>query len=237
MSTRSELLTSAESMLRTKGYAAFSYADLAEAIGIKKASIHHHFPTKETLGITIVESNLFRFTKQLEKVDSDLQSAVLRLEKYAGFFLESSESSMLPLCGALAAEISVLPDSLKALTKKYFEVQLAWVESNIVIGQKQGEFRPELDGSKIARTLLNLLEGGSFVAWALDDKSNSNFGFEFFMNNIVVKKQKPLLVLPQRKASTSTRTPSCTETQASAAQPLVPSHDSPEQVLPKGRGD
>ncbi len=61
MSTRSDLLTSAEVLLRTKGYAAFSYADLAEDIGIKKASIHHHFPTKEGLAIAIVESYLFRF--------------------------------------------------------------------------------------------------------------------------------------------------------------------------------
>ncbi|WP_081666571.1 TetR/AcrR family transcriptional regulator [Rhodanobacter sp. OR444] len=189
MSTRSELLNFAESMLRTKGYAAFSYADLAEAIGIKKASIHYHFPTKERLGITIVESNLVRLTKQLEEIDSDLPSAVLRLEKYAGLFLESSENRMLPLCGALAAEISVLPDSLKALTKDYFGVQLAWVESNIVIGQRRGEFRPDLDKSKTARILLNLLEGGSFVAWALDDKSNANFGFELFLNGIMVKKQ------------------------------------------------
>lgn len=189
MSTRSELLTSAESMLRTKGYAAFSYADLAEAVGIKKASIHYHFSTKETLGITIVESNIFRFTKQLEEINSDLESAVLRLDKYAGFFFESSERNMLPLCGALAAEISALPASLKDLTKIFFEVQLAWIENNIVIGQKQGEFRPELDESQTARTLLNLLEGGSFVAWALHDKSNTNFGLELFMNSIMVKKQ------------------------------------------------
>ena len=63
MSTRSDLLTAAELLLRTKGYSAFSYADLAQEIGIKKASIHHHFPTKEGLGIAVIESYLFRFTK------------------------------------------------------------------------------------------------------------------------------------------------------------------------------
>ncbi|WP_425273146.1 TetR/AcrR family transcriptional regulator [Pseudomonas lactucae] len=49
MSTRSDLLSSAEILLRTKGYAAFSYADLAAEIGIKKASIHHHFQPRKAL--------------------------------------------------------------------------------------------------------------------------------------------------------------------------------------------
>ncbi|UMO89950.1 TetR/AcrR family transcriptional regulator [Pectobacterium sp. PL64] len=33
-----------------EGYSSFSYADFATKIGISKASIHHHFPSKEMLG-------------------------------------------------------------------------------------------------------------------------------------------------------------------------------------------
>lgn len=49
MDTRESLIKSAEYMLRSKGYAAFSYADLEKAVGIRKASIHHHFPKKKIL--------------------------------------------------------------------------------------------------------------------------------------------------------------------------------------------
>ena len=53
--TRASLIKSAEYMLRSKGYAAFSYADLEKVVGIKKASIHHHFQKKEDLGEVIIE--------------------------------------------------------------------------------------------------------------------------------------------------------------------------------------
>src|SRR6478752_8675700 len=35
----------AESHMRVAGYAGFSFRDLAAEIGIKSASVHHHFPT------------------------------------------------------------------------------------------------------------------------------------------------------------------------------------------------
>ncbi len=50
MGTKELLLKEAEMLVRTRGFAAFSYADLSERVGIRKASIHHHFPTKEELG-------------------------------------------------------------------------------------------------------------------------------------------------------------------------------------------
>ena len=56
--TRAELLIQAETLVRGRGYAGFSYADLAEAVGIRKASIHHHFPTKVDLGAALVAAGL-----------------------------------------------------------------------------------------------------------------------------------------------------------------------------------
>ncbi len=44
---RAALLEVAETQMRSMGYSAFSYTDLAAQIGIGKACIHHHFPTKE----------------------------------------------------------------------------------------------------------------------------------------------------------------------------------------------
>lgn len=49
---KEQLLHEAEKLLRTRGYAAFSYGHLSEIIGIRKASIHYHFRTKEALGAT-----------------------------------------------------------------------------------------------------------------------------------------------------------------------------------------
>ncbi|VVM49028.1 TetR/AcrR family transcriptional regulator [Pseudomonas fluorescens] len=184
MSTRSDLLASAEILLRTKGYAAFSYADLAEEIGIKKASIHHHFPTKEGLAIAIVDSYLFRFKSQLECINVESAGIIDRLNAFALMFAKSSESALLPLCGALAAELLALPDSLKQMTREFFEIHLNWLQENIVRGQEAGELKADLDCVKVARLILNTLEGGSFVSWALNDNYEQFSGFEFILDGL-----------------------------------------------------
>ena len=56
-------------MLRSRGYAAFSYADLEKMVGIRKASIHHYFPKKEDLGVEIVETYINRSAVDFEKID------------------------------------------------------------------------------------------------------------------------------------------------------------------------
>ncbi|WP_086792998.1 TetR/AcrR family transcriptional regulator [Pseudomonas sp. SCPG-7] len=185
MSTRSDLLTSAEILLRTKGYAAFSYADLADDIGIKKASIHHHFPTKEGMAIAIVESYLFRFRKQLEAINDENVGIVDRLKAFALMFAHSSENGMLPLCGALAAELLALPESLKAMTKDFFEIHLTWLQDNIKQGQDQGVLKPELDPVKVSRFILNALEGASFVSWAMSDDYEKSSGIDLILAGLL----------------------------------------------------
>ncbi|AKS04718.1 TetR/AcrR family transcriptional regulator [Pseudomonas trivialis] len=184
MSTRSDLLTSAEILLRTKGYAAFSYADLADDIRIKKASIHHHFPTKEGLAIAIVESYLFRFRKQLDAINDENISVIDRLNAFALMFAQSSQNGMLPLCGALAAELLALPESLREMTKVFFEIHLNWLHSNIKLGQELGELKAELNVINVSRLILNTLEGGSFVSWALNDDYQQSSGFDFVLDGL-----------------------------------------------------
>lgn len=186
MSTRSDLLTTAELLLRTKGYAAFSYADLADEIGIRKASIHHHFPTKEGLGIAVIESYLFRFTKSLELINERNSDAVTRLKEFSALFADSSKNGMLPLCGALAAELSALPDSLKELTRNFFEIHIAWLENTLVAGQSEKVIKEDVDPKELSRAILSLLEGSSFVSWALNDKVVDQSGFDLILQKIIV---------------------------------------------------
>jgi TetR/AcrR family transcriptional repressor of nem operon len=51
----------AERLIQTRDYSAFSYQDIADRLGIRKASIHEHFPSKTDLGIAVVERYVARF--------------------------------------------------------------------------------------------------------------------------------------------------------------------------------
>ncbi|MDH8172912.1 DUF417 family protein [Klebsiella pneumoniae] len=46
MSTYDKILRLTDTLIQQRGFLGFSYADLEKEIGIRKASIHHHFPGK-----------------------------------------------------------------------------------------------------------------------------------------------------------------------------------------------
>ena len=51
--TAERLMDLAESHMRNAGYGGFSFRHLAAEIGIKSASVHHHFPTKATMAAAV----------------------------------------------------------------------------------------------------------------------------------------------------------------------------------------
>ena len=167
--TRARLLAEAEVLLRTKGYAGFSYADLADRIAIRKASIHHHFPTKEALLTTLVDEYLAKFVATLADITATHPDPRDRLRAYARLFFDGIERGLLPLCGALAAERSALPDAMRTVIQHFFQLHLDWLVEQIEAGQAAGVFAPQADALETAHLVLGALEGGSFVAWALDD--------------------------------------------------------------------
>jgi AcrR family transcriptional regulator len=52
--TSDRVLHIAAAPVRTQGFNAFSYADIARTVGIRKASLHPHFATKAALGVALV---------------------------------------------------------------------------------------------------------------------------------------------------------------------------------------
>ena len=69
--TSDQILASARNFIVTGGYNGFSYADIAGEVGIRKASIHHHFPSKTDLGIAVVDRYIARFGTALAAIASE----------------------------------------------------------------------------------------------------------------------------------------------------------------------
>ncbi|NEP24379.1 TetR/AcrR family transcriptional regulator, partial [Moorena sp. SIO3I6] len=75
--TAQQILDVAQSMVRNRGYSAFSYADISKEIGIRKASIHYHFPSKDDLVKELVkryQKNLARKCFEIEQQETTPQA-------------------------------------------------------------------------------------------------------------------------------------------------------------------
>lgn len=157
--TRADLLAEAETLVRGRGYAGFSYADLADAVGIRKASIHHHFPTKTDLAVALLEAYGLRYAGALDEIMLASGDGIVRIEAYASLYLQGVEKGLGCLCAALAAELQTLPDRLKADLADFFVTHIGWLERVLTEGRANKTIRAEIDPASFARMIIATLEG------------------------------------------------------------------------------
>lgn len=187
LGTRDALLQRAEYLIRTRGYAAFSYADLAESSGIRKASVHHHFPKKEDLASALVSQHVTHFQNALDAIRRAEPKVQARLTAYAQLFLDGFKNGMLPLCGALAAERDALPEPLRANVSSFFRLHLSWLSQVVREGIEAGQVRAGVNADRAALLLLSAVEGGSFIGWALHDIGPVLSAFHDVVENLSVE--------------------------------------------------
>jgi TetR/AcrR family transcriptional repressor of nem operon len=169
VSTRDALLHAAERLVRSRGYSAFSYADLADEVGITKASIHHHFPTKADLGNALVDNYADQIRKLLASIESTEPTSVARLRAYGSIYVSSVREGSLCLCGILSAEAVVLPQPLKDRLRVFFREQISWLERVLGAGLANNELRLPHSPIRSAEHFLSILHGSSLLGWAMRD--------------------------------------------------------------------
>lgn len=157
--TRTELLLQAETLVRRRGYAGFSYADLAATVGIRKASIHHHFATKSDLAHALVAAYDARYDAALSEIRTGEPDAVGRVAAYGALYLGGVEAGLGCLCAVLAIEGDALPDSLRADITCFFEKHIAWLERVLAEGIAAGRVRASAEPGPMARMVIATLEG------------------------------------------------------------------------------
>jgi len=184
VSTKVALLKVAENQMRSRGYSAFSYADLAATIGIRKASIHHHFPTKECLGQELIKDSINRFETTMRSIEDADRDPMMRLRAFSRLFLISANEGLLPLCGALAAEMAALPLSLQVLTRLFFETQLDWLQRTISEAAIQKGWLLAKPAQAYAFMLLSTLEGASLIDWTLGRSADPLTGFDCLLESL-----------------------------------------------------
>ena len=87
--TAEQILDLAETLIQTRGYSAFSYQDIADDLGIRKASIHYHFPSKTDLGVAVVDRYMARLDDALTAIaDDQSQSSMTMLDFYVQPYLK-----------------------------------------------------------------------------------------------------------------------------------------------------
>lgn len=165
--TRDHLLTAAEALVRSRGYAAFSYADLAGIVGVSKPTIHHHFSTKEDLGVALVASYTERFDTRLAAIAEAMPAASDRLRAYADLYLAGPRDERACLCAMLASDHAAVPERVRIGVAAFMERNLRWLDQVIRDGVDDGQLVADLNSRTEAEAFYAALVGAMFAARSL----------------------------------------------------------------------
>ena len=138
--TRENILELGESLIRTKGFNAFSYLDISSELGIKNAAIHYYFPSKENLGTSIVKTNVQRFEEMVQNMHIHRFDELQQLETFIKIYIKSHREKKLCIMGSLGPDFNTLNDSTKTELKRMTEMILNWLTSVLESGKQKKIF-------------------------------------------------------------------------------------------------
>jgi TetR/AcrR family transcriptional repressor of nem operon len=164
LSTASRILDVAERLVQSRGFNAFSYADVASELSVTKASLHYHYPGKAELGEALIVRYAERFADALKAIDARDGDAPARLAAYAAIYGDVLRSERMCLCGMLAADYETLPPAMQEAVIRFFDESIAWLAGVIEAGVREGTLRPSGSPEETAQALLGGLEGALLVA-------------------------------------------------------------------------
>ncbi len=170
MNTKTALLDSAERLARTRGFDAFSYADLSKLVGIRKASIHHHFPTKADLGLSLISRYRETFFDALGTITTEHTTAGAQLQAYLALYRSAlGKGTQVCLCVSFSAGRDSFDEAVLAELNRFHDDSVIWLTDLFQRGRTDGTVSGVADAEQEARACLALVEGAQLVSRAAED--------------------------------------------------------------------
>ena len=162
--TSQQILDIAQRLVQTRGFNAFSYADIAASLSVSKASLHFHFPSKVDLGVSLIERYGDTFKTALEVIDLEPGGTAAKLRRYTGLYAAVLADERMCLCGMLAAEFATLPKSMQAALESFFQLNERWLTGVLSEGRASGVLRFEGPAAEASQFIIDSLEGSMMMA-------------------------------------------------------------------------
>jgi TetR/AcrR family transcriptional repressor of nem operon len=167
--TSERILQTAKGLMTSLGYSAFSYADISEAVQISKASIHHHFPTKAQLVVSVLRAHRAKMMEGLQFLTQQVADPFGRLQGYVSHWEGCIRRNNEPFCIAalLAAELPSLPDEVRSEIKQHFLELSGWIRKTLEDGVQKKALTLHGSSEDEAQAFMAVVHGGMLSARAL----------------------------------------------------------------------
>ncbi|MEM8723236.1 MAG: TetR/AcrR family transcriptional regulator [Cyanobacteria bacterium P01_G01_bin.39] len=183
--TAQQILDAAQSIVRNRGYSAFSYADIAQQIGIRKASIHYHFPSKDYLVRELVKQYRELMERKCFGMEQQKVTPQEQLREFVNLYRDGLRDNQICLCGMLTADFAVLHPDIKVELQAFFVAIESWLAKLLQRGNEAQAWNSNQSVELEAKTIIAMLQGTQLIARAAD---NSIVAFESITEGFLKQK-------------------------------------------------
>lgn len=159
---RAEALRATAHLIGSRGVTGFSVGDVAERVGVRAPSIHHHFPHKTALVAETIQRYRNAFRADVDRLDS--ADPADRLRRYARLFALPTADGRLCVCGAAIASWDDLDDDARRAVRGFLDDQVEWVRAQLHEARAVGRIRAGVDIRASAVSFVAALEGALLLA-------------------------------------------------------------------------
>lgn len=172
--TRERLIESARELARRRGFDRTSVADVLEHSGVGKGSFFYYFPSKEALGLAVLERDREEFMTMLDECLGGAGDALERLECFFEAALKLHRGTGFVggcLWGNTALEMSDTNSTFADVVAKVFDEWTQKLAAVIRAGQVAGEIRGDCLADDLARSVVATIEGGIMLSRLQKDEA------------------------------------------------------------------
>jgi TetR/AcrR family transcriptional repressor of nem operon len=168
LSSKEAILAAARRTAQAHGYSGLNFRDLADEVGIKAASIYHHFPSKADLGAAVARRYWENTAADLDSMLAETSDPARCLHQYPDIFRKSLDAdNRMCLCSFMSAEYDDLPEAVKKEVQTFADVNVAWLSKVLsaaaVVNSGESEQR--------ARAIFAAVAGAQLMARSRSDIS------------------------------------------------------------------
>ena len=139
MDTRQRILDSAQRLTQTRSFHGFSFQDIADEVGVRKASLYHHFDSKDDVAVAMLKRAADWVRAELSKTEG--REPKERLEAYFDIFhqIYGRAERMCP-GGSFAAVFDAVSSPVQTAAHRFAKMHVDWLEDVVRDGVEQGQF-------------------------------------------------------------------------------------------------
>lgn len=163
---RNAILDAAARVINERGYSHTSVEDLIQATGLSgKSHFYHYFPSKEALGMAVIDRQFERFTERglailSEPMIEPIDRLTLFIDTLVSLQRDRDGGSGSPF-GNLAGELADAHEGFRQRLDQVFE---RWTEQlDALLREVGGQLREGVDTVRLARFIIASLEGGMLM--------------------------------------------------------------------------